>query len=218
MMMRKRMAYNPKFQISLPKIFNKTFGDDKKKRDALRSTLNSASFRTTYGQMVIERIIERTLSGIDKDGVRFAAYSKSYINTDVFKIYAKSPAEVNLKLTGEMLASLKVTPSQALITIELIGSENKAKAHGHKYGIRTKSGRRVKRDFLGLPDNELVELMRDAVSISRNDAVEAAVQLFENSSITDLFGQVGSQPEFPVNIFSQEVISVLADELGLGEE
>jgi hypothetical protein len=203
------MAYNPKFQINLTKIFHKAYADDRALRDAIRPTLSNPTFRAVYGKAVIDRIIERTLSGIDRDGIKFKSYSKSYINSDIFKIYAKNPSEVNLKLTGEMLASLTTTNTDALITVELLGEENKAKAHGHKYGLGKK---KVRRDFLGLPESELVELMRDSMELTRNDAFEAAAEFFENTTIADIFGQVGNQEEFAVSVLTPEVLQLLAEE------
>jgi hypothetical protein len=206
-------GYNPKFQINLNQIFNKAFADDARLRDAVRPTLSSGLFRSTFGQAVMERIIKRTLDGIDRNGIQFQAYSKSYRNSDVFKIYAKNPGEVNLKLSGEMLASLVSKGSGPLISIELIGEENKAKAHGHVFGIRTKGNGRVKRDFLGLPDDELVEIMQASVRIARNDAVQAAVEYFDNTSFAEFFGQVGAQAEFNTTIFTPEVLAILAEGL-----
>lgn len=206
------MAYNPKYQVNLSKVFNRAFSDKPSKlRDALRATLSNGNFKATYGKMIIDRIIERTLSGIDKDGVGFAAYSKSYRNSDVFKIYNKSPGDVNLKLSGEMLASLVAKPGGTIISVELLGAENQAKAHGHIYGL---GKRRVKRDFLGLPDDELEDLMRQAVEASNNDAFQAAMDYYQDTSIVDVFGQVGTQPEFNVSVMTPEVLAMLAQEFG----
>lgn len=208
------MAYNPKFQINLKQVFNRAYASAPSKlRDELRSTLSNPTFRATFGKLVMDKIIERTLSGIDKDGVEFKAYSKSYINSDIFKIYSKSPGDVNLKLTGEMLASLTTKGNGPILSVELIGDENKAKAHGHKYGIKTKGGGRVKRDFLGLPENELEELMKSSVELTRNDAYTSAAEFFENTTLADSFGQVGDQAELPVSILTTEVLTLLAQGL-----
>lgn len=208
-------SLNPKYQINLNQAFNKAFADQPSSvRDALRDTLAGPAFRSTFGKMVIDRIIERTLSGIDKNSVKFASYSRSYINSDIFKIYQKSPGEVNLELTGEMLSSLTdANSSRSVITVELVGSENKAKAAGHKYGIRKRGGGRVIRDFLGLPDSDVTELMRDAMSVARNDAFQASAEFFRNTSFVEVFGQVGNQPEFDATIFTPEVLQLLAQRL-----
>lgn len=207
------MAYNPKYQLNLNKIFNKAYsGSDKELRARLRETLASPLFRNTFGKMVIDTIIERTQSGIDKDGIKFEAYSKTYINSDVFKIYRKSAGQVDLKLTGEMLASLTVAPTSEF-AIELIGDENKAKAHGHKYGIGKKSGRKVKRDFLGLPLDVEVDLLKKALEITRNEAFEALSEYFENTTLAETFGQVGNQNEFAASLLTNDVLAQIANEV-----
>lgn len=205
--------YNPKFQINLQRVFNNAYASsDNALKRKLRENLNRSSFRATFGKMVIDKIIERTLSGIDRYDIEFRAYSNSYKNSDIFKIYAKSAGEINLKLTGEMLASMTAKGSGPILSIELIGDENKAKAHGHVYGIRTKKGGKVRRDFLGLPEDELYELMRNAVTIVSNDAYEDAIQFYEGLTVADIVGQVGLQPELAVNLFSDEVLAILASE------
>jgi hypothetical protein len=206
------VAYNPKYQVNLSKTFSRAFADKPSKvRDQLRPILSNGTFKATFGKMIVDKIIERTLSGVDRDNVKFAAYSKSYRDSDVFKIYNKSPGDVNLKLTGEMLASLVARPGSQILSVELLGAENQAKAHGHVYGLGKK---RVRRDFLGLPDKELEELMRQAVSIASNDAYQAAVEYYEHTSIVDVFGQVGNQPEFNVSVMTPEVLAMLAEEYG----
>lgn len=208
------MKYNPKYEINLNRVFSRAYSSsDAGLRDQLRSTLKQSAFRATFGKMVIDKIIERTLKGIDRHNLKFEAYSKSYIDSDVFKIYQKSPAEVNLELSGEMLSSMRSHGRQASVTITLVGALNQAKAHGHIHGIKKKGGGRVVRDFLGLPDNELDAMMVDAISIFRNEATESALNLFENTSLSDFFGQVGNQ-QISGSIFTNDVIAEIARRLG----
>ena len=151
---------------------------------------------------MIEEIIDRTQNrNIDKDGKPFVKYSQSYTGSDIFKIYAKNPNDVNLTLTGEMLSSLTSDQGRDFISIELIGAENKAKASGAKYGIKTKRGI-VIRDFLGLPEDVEDKLMGDAMRISRSADFQAASGFFENTSLADNFGQVGAQSGFTSRIFT----------------
>ncbi len=208
------MAYNPKFEVDLSRIFNRAYADRSSKfRDALRPILSNRSFRAAYGKRIVDRIIERTLDGIDRNGVRFTAYSKTYRDSDVFKIYQKNPGEVNLKLTGEMLASLKTGGNGPILRVDLIGSENKAKAHGHVNGIRTRGGGKVKRDFLGLPDEELESIMIDTIGLIRNEFVNDATEFFENTSLADIFGTVGTQAELVLPVLTPEVIALLSQDL-----
>lgn len=201
-----KRSFNPQFKINLVKVFNRSYGNESRQlRSALRGTLSNPQFRRQFSKAVIDRIVERTLSGIDKNDKKFQAYSKAYRASDIFQIYGKSPAEVNLELTGEMLSSLKGVTRMQEITIELIGSNNRAKAHGHVNGIKTKRGK-VRRDFLGLPDEDLDAIMIEAVEAFRAESYDEVSKIFEGQSFTQAFGQVGSQPEFSTQLSVQDVL------------
>lgn len=208
---RRRTTFNPQFKINLVKVFNRSYsGEARELRDALRASLSNAQFRSQFAKTVIDRIVERTLSGIDKSGKKFPKYSPEYINSDIFKIYGKNPGEVNLELSGEMLSSLKGVSKMQEIVIELIGSKNKAKAHGHVNGL---GRRRVKRDFLGLPDDELDEIMIESIEQFRNESFAEASQIFAGQSFQQAFGQVGGQPEFDSQLSVQDVLAQIARNL-----
>ena len=64
--------------------------------------------REAIGQEIVDYIVERTLSGKDKNNRKFAPYSKEYKESLDFKIAGKSKTKVNLRLSGDMLSSLKV--------------------------------------------------------------------------------------------------------------
>lgn len=202
---------NPRYKINLIQIFNRAFKDHPPivKRQ-LRESLNDVVFKSTFSKLVIEEIIDRTQNqNIDKNGVNFIKYSRSYVESDVFEIYAKSPDEVNMTLTGEMMASLTSKFENSSISIELIGSANKAKASGAVYGIKTKRGL-VVRDFLGLPEDVEDKIMKEAMTISRGSDFQAVSGFFENTSLADNFGQVGGQREFTSRIFTTDVLTLLA--------
>lgn len=189
-------ARNPKFNINLVSVFNKTFaGAPRELRDQLRGVLARADFRRAFGEAVIDRIVERTLSGVDKRGDKFEKYSEAYKRSDIFKIYGKS-AQVNLELTGEMLSSMRAVRDSQSLTIEMIGEENKAKASGHVYGIRRRNKPRVKRDFLGLPMDDLTAIMNDTVETFQSETFQSADALFRGSDPISMSGQVGNQPAF----------------------
>jgi hypothetical protein len=206
-----KKSYNPQFKINLVKVFNRSYGSESRElRDKLRGSLSNAQFRRQYSKAVIDRIVERTLSGIDRGDKKFAGYSKEYINSDTFKIYGKAPNEVNLELTGEMLSSLKGIEKMQEITIELIGQNNKNKAHGHVNGLGKK---KVKRDFLGVPDEELDQIMIETVEQFRNESFQEVSNLFAGQSFDQAFGQVGSQPEFSSQLSVQDVLAMIARNL-----
>ena len=103
-----------------------------------------------------------------KDNNTIAPYSTGYINSLRFKIYSKSSGDVNLRLTGEMMASLNPVDSPNTVVIEVLGENNKAKADGHITGRRGKS---VTRDFLGLPEDVEVNLFKDTLKKYRQGSL-----------------------------------------------
>ena len=60
------------------------------------------------GEEIINYIIDRTKDGKGAGGKAFPGYSKSYINSLDFAIAGKSPDEVDLTLSSELLDSLKI--------------------------------------------------------------------------------------------------------------
>lgn len=195
--------YNPIFKINLIKVFNHTYGSvDPKLANSLRGVLKSAAFRDMFGKQVIDEIIKRTESGVDRYGVPFPAYSDAYKNSDVFKIYHKT-SHVNLELTGEMMSSLKPVNLSDALSIEVIGENNQAKADGHINGLGPK---KVKRDFLGLPDEEINKIMKNTVEKFKNEEFAVLSGAFHNQNITDAFGQVGNQPEFNIGVKITDVL------------
>jgi len=155
------MAYNLKFEIDVVNLFNNTTSSNALKR-AAAPTLSNASFRREFGRRVVDRITERTQDGINKNGKAFTKYSKSYKESSVFEIYGKS-SDVNLTLTGEMLASLDVksTPARKVV-IGFQSDTQEAKAHGHIFGGGYKKSLPV-RDFFGLPVKEQQEILKETM-------------------------------------------------------
>jgi hypothetical protein len=112
--------------------------------------------------LIIERIVNRTDQGKDKDGRRFPGYSKSYKESLDFKVAGKTN-KVDLQLSGDMLAALSVldqTSRSVVIGFER-GSEENAKADGNirgTYGKPTPDPKKA-RDFLGITDRELSKII-----------------------------------------------------------
>jgi hypothetical protein len=114
--------------------------------------------------LIIERIVNRTTKGIDKDGEKFPGYSKSYKESLDFKVAGKSAGKVDLQLSGDMLAALDVlnkTSRSVTIGFEP-GSEENAKADGNirgTYGKPTPDPKKA-RDFLGISETELSNIIK----------------------------------------------------------
>lgn len=169
------MASKVSYKIDMVSVLQKAYPADS--FDMLRrkrEIANDPVFKLAFGEAVINKIIERTQDRkIDKNNQPFKPYSDSYVNSLVFKIYGKSRSNVNLTLTSEMLSSLRSKATRSGIVIDLIGQFNNDKAHGHIYGIKSKRFGRVVRDFLGLPDDELVSVFRSTMREFRSQGVNA---------------------------------------------
>jgi hypothetical protein len=150
------------YKLDLVKIFNRAFaGTELQKKNVLRGFISEPSVKLNYGRSVIDKIKERTQSGIDKNDEPFEEYSESYKESDKFEIFGKSEGDVNLTMSGEMLASM-IPVAKTFgreITIEFTPDQNN-KAHGHVKG----SNILPKRDFFGLPPDEEAALMKRIVT------------------------------------------------------
>lgn len=105
---------------------------------------------------IIDYIKERTAAGIGIKGGRrftFPAYSKSYIESDAFKRAGKSPSQVNLKLSGEMLDDLRILSTRG--NSVLIGFENGT------FSNDKADGNSARRPFLGVNKSELDAILRE---------------------------------------------------------
>ena len=111
---------------------------------------------------MIEHIVDRTQRGLDKNGRRFPRYSKEYIKSLDFKNAGKSPSKVDLQLSGDMLAALKLlNDRKGVLTIGFDrGTEENAKAEGNILGSYGREPNPSKaRDFLGVEAKKLRELV-----------------------------------------------------------
>lgn len=118
--------------------------------------------REAIGQEIVDFIINRSKSGVDKNGDKFPGYSKGYANSRDFKFAGKSKGSVNLTLSDEMLNALKVlSTSRGEITIGYDRSDdrNNSVAEGNIKGTYGQSSPIAgkKRDFLGINKSDLVD-------------------------------------------------------------
>lgn len=129
----------------------------------------SASEREALGQDIVEFIRRRTESGVGVrrrglgyENYRFPGYSKAYIESLDFKIAGKSPSQVDLTLSGDMLAALDVIshrPGSIMVGYQN-GTEENSKAEGNQLGAYGgRPNNRKARSFLGLTSSELDTLV-----------------------------------------------------------
>lgn len=172
-----------KYEIDLIEVLNR-LDKPRQVKDKLRGLMKSRLFKQKFGENVIDKIANRTeRRRVDKNNKPFKApYSKSYQKSLEFKIYNKRPGHVNLKLTGEMLASMKLGKSgERKIKIIMADNFNNSKAHGHINGIKTKKGK-VKRDFLGLPKDDENKMLSLTLREFSDDSIINSID-FENETL-----------------------------------
>lgn len=119
--------------------------------------------RRELADLVIEHIFDRTNRGLDKNGKRFPGYSKEYVASLDFKVGGKSKSKVDLQLSGDMLAAMKlISHSSGKL---LIGFDNGTlendKAEGNILGTYGQPSPipGKQRDFLGIQRRKLAELI-----------------------------------------------------------
>lgn len=163
------MGYRP-FKVNVIKVLEATKYSNEQK-DKLRSVVVEPEFKQLFGIRLVDRIVNRTRDeNLDKNNKPFPAYSSSYKKSLVFSIYGKSN-DVDLTLTGAMLASLDYEYTKQLIIIG-VSPDEEGKAEGHidgSYGGKPNSKRR--RDFLGVKESEVKNLMEQSLKSYMEDSI-----------------------------------------------
>lgn len=118
----------------------------------------TAEERRAIAQEAIDFIINRTKTkNVDKNNRPFQKYSVSYTKSLDFKNAGKSKGDVNLSLSGDMLASMELlSSSPGKIEIGYSGgSPERDKAEGNILGTYGNKQPVTKpRDFLGISKND----------------------------------------------------------------
>jgi hypothetical protein len=144
------------------------------------------SIKREIGLRMIDAMIKRTLASKDKKGENFKEYSQSYINSTKFKIYKGRSKKVNLKLTGEMQASIDVLSTENnIISIYFDNNEDTAKAEGHVKGANYLPVR----DFWGLPDeDEQLKIFEMVIKEYHDETLMQKIE-FQNEPIAAKIGE-----------------------------
>ena len=139
--------------------------------------------RTLLGELIIERMLDRTERGEDIEGRSFRRYSANYIDW-LRKIGASTT--VDLSLTGEMLASIRVlSHGTGFIDIGIeAGTFASEKARWQQGGNPNVPSR----PFMGIRDDEARSLENEVASNST--MVQAQRFLEENNAIDRIFASI----------------------------
>jgi hypothetical protein len=132
----------------------------------------SVTARRELAERVISKIIERTENGIDKNNKQWPELSAKYKE---FKQAATGNNTANLRFTGELHGDLEYKPSKSSASKLVVGYKegtiSNAKAKGHITGDIG-----VKRDFLGLPQQEL-DSMFDTYQPDEISLIDGAINM-----------------------------------------
>lgn len=150
---------------------------------------NNREFREAVGQAIVDKIVERTQSGNKLTGGKFKGYSESYKKSAQFEAFGKSPGEVDLTLTGDMLGTLDIkAQSRNALRIGWRDETQNAKAFNHHTGDTLPA-----RPFFGLTDAEIKQIrdeFKDQVPQENNRGPQRLGDLL--SSLTKIEkGEVG---------------------------
>lgn len=175
-----------KVQLNIDIISSiKRLSENNEQYRQLRDRANDEFFKREVGQRAIDTIVNRTLEGKDKKGKAmkgYAPYSAAYKKSDVYKIYGKT-STVNLKLTGEMHASIDVIkPTQKGILIGITDETNAVKADAHING----KGNLPQRDFWGLSNDELDTIVEELIKNDVQAIFEPPLLTQEQISPTEI--------------------------------
>lgn len=132
---------------------------------------------------IISAIRKRTLKNKDVNGDTFPAYSKEYVKSVDFKAAGKSKGDINLTLSGDMLASielLETKKNKVRIGFE-DGTKENAKADGNIRGTygKPKPNKAKSRPFLGLSDEDLAKILKKYPKDTADDRAEAVLKANE---------------------------------------
>lgn len=147
----------------------------------------SSDVKEAIAVEIISAIRKRTLKGKDVDGNPWAGkageYSKSYVKSVDFKAAGKSKGDINLTLSGDMLASIELLETKnnkVRIGFEE-GSQENAKADGNIRGTygKPRANKAKARPFLGLSDEDLAKILKKYPKDTADDRAEAVLKANE---------------------------------------
>jgi hypothetical protein len=153
---------NPRLTIDLSEVFGGPMPE-------------SENLKKRLGQAVLDKIKDRTLAQKDVNNKKFKKYSTQYKESLDFKAFGKSPNNVNLTLTGDMLDFMDLLEIDGdRLVFGWDDEDEAAKAHGNIKGSYGGDPNPKKaRDFFGLTPGQIKELkaeFKSVVEVSKGGA------------------------------------------------
>jgi hypothetical protein len=159
-------------EIDLEKLFGKKIVDPGLRRNIAEALISKIDDRVSSGK------------GVDGNGslVKLKApYSKMYAESPEFKAFGKSKNQVNMKLTGSMMASIDmISDSGSKIEIG-IDNEESAKAYNHMVGDTV-----PRRPFLGLTSDDIDSVANEFKDSVVSDEKITAKNIFDRTNLAKI--------------------------------
>lgn len=139
----------------------------------------------SFGQAVIDTILDRLQENRGSDGRRLKNYSESYAESLEFQANLKSINDPNLELTGEMLSDMDIIEvSPARLKIGFRDATQRDKAYNHHTGDTVPA-----RPFFDLNKSEMERLVREfkpEVERAVTDTFESPIEAIRRFSLLDI--------------------------------
>lgn len=111
---------------------------------------NDRDVRESFFQIAFDRMEARLDDNRDVNGKLFVGYSEEYINSLAFNAFGKSKKDVNMKLTGDMRASVEILDQNSSKMKIGVAEDQAPKAFNHMTGDTV-----PRREWFGWKDDEL---------------------------------------------------------------
>lgn len=159
---------------------------------------DAPALKESLAQAIIDYIVERTQSGKAYGGGKLKSpYSPEYVKSREFKAAGKSAGEVDLELTGDMLASIGVlSTSGNKIKIGITDELQVLKAYNHQTGDTVPA-----RPFFGVTKTDLDQIGDDFSSDFDNLKSTADKTTGRQQKLLDLLSEIqGSEGSGVVDV------------------
>ena len=156
---------------------------------------------TKIGQSIIDYMEKRVDDGLGYGRQKLKSpYSKEYASSLDLKAAGKSKSEVNMKLSGDMMASIDILEvNGAKIKIGIDDGSQAPKAYGHQTGFKghpTLESSKNKREFFGVTKEEIkkyiLDEFKDDIKAKRSTSTEETNKVINAvrgiRTLADFFG------------------------------
>lgn len=154
---------------------------------------DAPALKEALAQAIVDYMVKRTEDGKAYGGGALKKpYSDAYIKSREFKAAGKSKNEVNMELTGDMLASIGViSTSGNKIKIGIDDGDQILKAFNHQTGDTV-----PKRPFFGVTKSDLDKIGSDFEADFENLASTADKTTPRQQKLLDLLGDIQGSSSF----------------------